>query len=1074
QLEELFTLCDEEAQRTAFIDNLLTAVDPEVAGPTVVVITLRADFYPHCAAYPALREALARNQEYIGPMNTSELRRAIEEPALRGGWKFQSGLVDLMLRDVRGEPGALPLLSHALLETWKRRSRRTLTLRGYAEAGGVRRAIARSAEQVYHQELSEEQRGIARNVFLRLTELGEGTEDTRRRVTRTELIPDLGQNGRTEGVLATLAEARLITLSEEHVEVAHEALIREWPRLREWLDEDREGLRIHRHLTEAAQAWEALGRDPGELYRGSRLAQVSEWAEKQKEELNPLERSFLDASKDESDRREKEREARRRRTIAGLAAGMVIALVLALLAGLQWQRAEVEEHEASQQASILLAAQAETELENGYTDRAVLLALEALENYPYTPQAEKALGQAVSYNRALQHYSGHESAVTSVAWSPDGTRIASSSTDNTVHIWDASTGEDLLVIDLPQGITGNIFDMALTVKWSPDGENLLIVTGDRFTLGSQDFDIMLWDATSGEQIMSFEIANRAEPEAGEGIPTWFGHFTTAAAADFAPLSGRLATLGGDNSTIVWDASLQKQELVLVGHENDVNGVDWSPDEQRLATASEDGTVRIWDSQTGVELTLLTGHEGAVNAVVWSPDGTQLGTGGDDGTVLFWDAETGKLLQNIESTGGIVWSLAWSMDGSHLAIGTDDAFIRIWDVASGMVVTEFRGHSAFVSHVAWSPIGDKLASAGADGIARIWNTAMGTAATTLPYHFLSDFSWSSDGRYLALPIGDWIFGTDPGKLVVWDVNNMHLEAEELVTEFIYYWAEVKFSPDDRFILARGGPGTGMDVSGLETIHAIDVLTGETVASFTATDGSWIRDHDWSPDGRLVAGATIIGTIYIWDFQTGDLLNTMIHGDQAFVNEVEWSPDGTKLASAAADSIIWVWDAAKGEELFSLVGHEPPAEIMSVTWSPDGNQILTTSGNPDLGAKDNTVRIWDGNSGEELLVIDGHSGYVAWGDWSPNSGRIVTISKDNTTRIWDATSGAELLVLSTPILYVGYLEWSPDGNFLAVGGDTGAPMEIWRVWQSTEELIAYAKECCVIRELTDTEREMFGLP
>lgn len=336
QFEELFSLCRDEEERKAFIENLLYAADPERAGPTVVVITLRADFYAHCAGYPSLRTALARNQEYIGPMSTTELRRAIEEPALRRGWKFQPGLVDLMLRDVRGEPGALPLLSHALLETWKRRSRRMLTLRGYAEAGGVRRAIARTAEVVYNQLLDEEQRGIVRNVFLRLTELGEGTEDTRRRVAQTELITSPGQANSTEQVLATLAAARLITLSEEHVEVAHEAVIREWPRLRVWLDEDREGLRIHRHLTEAAQAWEALDRDTGELYRGGRLAQALEWSSEQQPELNPLERDFLDASEALAERLEAEREAqlkRLRRRAVYLVGALVATAALAVAAG---------------------------------------------------------------------------------------------------------------------------------------------------------------------------------------------------------------------------------------------------------------------------------------------------------------------------------------------------------------------------------------------------------------------------------------------------------------------------------------------------------------------------------------------------------------------------------------------------------------------------------------------------------------------------------------------------------------------------------------------------------------------
>jgi hypothetical protein len=222
-----------------------------------MVIALRADFYAHCADYPNLTHLLARNQEYIGPMNPEEIRRAIEQPARQNGWDFQPGLVDLLLREIRDEPGALPLLSHALLETWRRRSGRTMTLKGYAESGGVRGAIAKTADRVFYQRLTAHQQILARNIFLRLTELGEETQDTRRRVEFSELVSNPGSLSGIQEVLDILAEARLITLSQDSAEVAHEALIREWPVLRHWLTEDRQGLVLHRHLTEAAQEWDA-------------------------------------------------------------------------------------------------------------------------------------------------------------------------------------------------------------------------------------------------------------------------------------------------------------------------------------------------------------------------------------------------------------------------------------------------------------------------------------------------------------------------------------------------------------------------------------------------------------------------------------------------------------------------------------------------------------------------------------------------------------------------------------------------------------------------------------------------
>jgi hypothetical protein len=238
QFEETFTLCHEEGERRLFIEELLNlAQDP--FRKIMVVIALRADFYSHCAQYPLLRQAVAAEQEYIGQMSKDELGRAIQEPARRGGWEFEPGLVDLLLNDIgadgtgQPEPGALPLLSHALLATWERRRGRLLTQDGYRASGGVRGAIAETAESVFTDQLNQTQQEIAPDVFLRLTELGEGTEDTRRRAALNELVRQSAEATQLRAVLNTLVEARLVTLNEDSAEVAHEALIREWKRLRE-------------------------------------------------------------------------------------------------------------------------------------------------------------------------------------------------------------------------------------------------------------------------------------------------------------------------------------------------------------------------------------------------------------------------------------------------------------------------------------------------------------------------------------------------------------------------------------------------------------------------------------------------------------------------------------------------------------------------------------------------------------------------------------------------------------------------------------------------------------------------
>lgn len=339
QFEEVFSQCHQEDERKAFIDNLVAACDPQDDQPVTLVILLRADFYDRLSG--RLGELVSQQQELIGAMSRDELFNAIVKPAALGDWKIQEGLVDVMLDDIGAEPGALPLLSHALLETWNRRRKRTMTLSGYTEAGGVRGAIARTAEAVFNQRLSAEQRPIARMIFLRLTELGEDAKDTRRRASYSELITRATDPLTIEAVLSILIEARLVTTGViepgdvKTVEVAHEALILRWPTLQEWLAEDREGLILHRQLTDDTADWLRLKRDPGALYRGLRLQQAGEWATKNPEQLSLDEQAFLDASRqalaDEEVRERRYRQSLRVRKYVLPASALVLVGILVVL-----------------------------------------------------------------------------------------------------------------------------------------------------------------------------------------------------------------------------------------------------------------------------------------------------------------------------------------------------------------------------------------------------------------------------------------------------------------------------------------------------------------------------------------------------------------------------------------------------------------------------------------------------------------------------------------------------------------------------------------------------------------------
>ena len=304
QFEELFTLCVDDAERRAFLENLLRAVGPEANASVTVIITLRADFYDACGTYDGLRQAVSQHQEYIGAMSRDEMFDAIVLPVVRSRqWKIQEGLAEFILDEVGHEPGALSLLSHVLLETWERRRGHTLTLSGYREAGGVRGAIARTADSLYEKRLTEDQQAIARTIFLRLTELGTGTQDTRRRARLEELTTSSPKPDEVSRVLKLLVDARLVVIDrvadtgQEVVEVVHEALIRHWQRLRDWLDEDRRLLRLRQGVQRAAADWAATNREDDSflIHRDERLKQVIALLNHPRITLDEAERAYLRA-----------------------------------------------------------------------------------------------------------------------------------------------------------------------------------------------------------------------------------------------------------------------------------------------------------------------------------------------------------------------------------------------------------------------------------------------------------------------------------------------------------------------------------------------------------------------------------------------------------------------------------------------------------------------------------------------------------------------------------------------------------------------------------------------------------
>ncbi len=1083
QFEELFTLCRDEAERKPFIDNLLTATACELDRPIYVIVALRADFYAHCAQYPNLREALSQRQEYIGPMTTEEMRQAIEGPAQREGWELEPGLGELILRDVGSEPGGLPLLSHALLETWERRRGRTLTFEGYASCGGVHGAIAQTAGTVFHQ-LPPEGQQIARHIFLQLTELGEGTQDTRRRVTLDELVQGRADAVKIHEVLNTLAEARLVTLGENTAEVAHEALIREWPQLREWLNQDREALRLRRQLTAAAQEWEKMNRDRGELYRGLRLAQTSEWVKIGASELNPLEHEFLEASRVQQEHEEAEREAQRQRE---LETAQRIAEAERQRAEAQKNQAEAEAHRADAEksraeeqaranrslrlrafflAGALLVAgvfavaaaafgqqssqnatRAESERRIAYArelsvnavdnlgidpERSMLLALNAVavstaDGKPVLHEAEEALHRAVLASRVLLTLRGHSASVWNLAYSPDGKRLATAAADNTAKVWDAAMGQELLTLrSHTQGLWA--------IAYSPDGK--------RLATAGHDKTAKVWDAATGQELL-----------------TLVGHVNSIRRIAYSPDGTRLATASLDGTAKVWDAATGRELLTLKGHTGGVSSIAYSPDGMRLVTGcwtdELEHTVRVWDANTGQVQLILKGHTLDITEAVFSPDGKRIASTSSDKTARIWDSRSGQPLLTVFLYGNGC-SIAFSSDGTRMATGDNDGKAKLWDATTGELLQTLAGHSGSVTRAVFNPDGTRLATSSSDGVAKVWDiTPSGgrewlTVGYPIAGGFIMALAYSPDGTLIAAGGSDGktrFFNSQTGNEIL------------TISDHPGPLRALTYSPDGKRLATTGDD---------DKINVYDTTTGQRLSSLNnpSFHGTFGPRLAFSPDGRMIASGAEGETAKVWDSRTGEVLLTLCCHTPS-TRGAAFSPDGLRLVTAGGDKIARIWDLSTPlsiggqtrKELFTMSGHT--GLIWSVTYSRDGKRIATAG-------DDGTGRVWDALTGKELFTLSGHSGAAYEVAFSPDGSMVATASSDSTAKVWKISSaGAQneqpLTFYSPQGGSAKSVSFSPDGRRLAVSMP-GGNLRVFAVPLS--DIIALAKSR-LTRTLTTDE-------
>ncbi|MEO3819204.1 trypsin-like peptidase domain-containing protein [Plantactinospora sp. B24E8] len=985
QFEEIFTLCGDATERAAFIAALRAAADSvagdETTPSALVLASLRTDFFSACAEEPGLAEILQDNQFLVGPMTIAELRSVVEGPAVVVGLDIERGLVDRVLEDVVDaaghQPGTLPLLAYALEATWNKRRGNTMALASYQESGGVRGAISEAAERLFTS-LSEPEQKIARRMLLTMVAVGNGVDDTRRRVPKSELT---GGGDDSVTVLNRLVATRLVALDKDTVEIAHEALLRAWPRLTTWLSEDRAGLIVHRRLTDATNDWLSLDRDGGSLIRGARLADTRAWLAERDDRLTGLsnvEREFVAASEgaEESARETVRRNNRRlRRGVVALAFLLVAALVAGGLALWQQRVADEQRYRAEQQRAVALSRLHSSEaLATRDSDprRSLLLAIAAWQAAP-TEESRGAIlsAQGIPYRGVLGPVAAR---LFDTALSPDGTLAALAASDGSVTLWDTESRRQVAELT---GADGNL----PIVEFSPDGN----ILGTAHASERAEHRLRLWDVRTRELIRSLPgdavnmafsrdgtsmaTASRSEPSivlwdvaSGRRVRTYDKGSGTAFGVALSPDGSLLAAGGGDNSVRVWQTATGRRVAVLNGHEKYVTSTSFSPSGRLLASGSADGTVRLWDVRAGraasVPILRPPGGNEFVKEAVFSPDGRHVIAGMNRSrSVQWWRVVDGAAVRSfVGHTEGVV-SVGFSRDGHTVLSGSLDrsailwraqtrvidqshaptavafspdrrllAFTRgsvvtLWDLAKQSVVRELN--TGVVTSLSFKPDSAALATAGADGTVRLWNLATGQAGRpgatgdgTVPYAV----QYSPDGRVLAAFGGPSLDAINSG-----DVTILRLR--------LVLWDLA--SPNSPPVLITYEPD---DVS-----H--DPYPGGNI--------------DFSPDGSLLAVPLSNGTIELRAPRTGDLVDTL-NGRHGFASAVAFNQDGTLLASGGNDRKLRLWDVASRKEVGgALSGHG--GAIRGVDFLPDGDTLASVSD------YDVSLRLWEVSTQRFLAAV-----------------------------------------------------------------------------------------------------------
>ena len=1101
QFEELFTATPEAAV-APFLTLLVALADGDK--DIRVLLTVRADYFNllsgvgEAAADSAARadgeslfQRLNRNagEAILRLKRISEegLRDVVCRPLRLAGETDeapQAAMAKAVQRDLSDQPSDLPLLQVALRAVWQEhRSAGLALLEAYESVGGVLGALAREAEKARSRLASDDQARLE-SIFVRLVRLGDTGGATRRTAAldefdapRRRLLQRLGGDDC----------GRLVVVGEKSAEIAHEALITQWPWLQGRLKESAQDVRRLARLIDKTTEWRQAPptRQASYLASGAEREVFDDLAARRADWLSRDDRDFvaesdrtyradIDAKRAEAEARQRDRELEQERRIAdaeklalaeqrtaqrtriGLFAALALLLVAlglagaALNEGYRAQRmagvAETEARNANGEKEKADQAADEAVRQRGQAIRNEAVALTALANVEASMRPVNAAKLAVaSWPRDARDATTPRLPGTLIAlgrtvpdlrerriirnaggfacFSPDGSRLVTARLDAAARIWDAATGSLIALL-------GDHIDGVISAAFSPDGA--------RIVTASSDGTARLWDAGSGAEIAALR-----------------GHSKAVYSAAFSPDGKRIVTASGDKTARVWNVASATQLLTLTGHAGEITSAAFSPDGTRLVTASLDGVSIIWDANSGQQLLAFKGHASGIISAAFSPNGRLVVTSSFDETARVWNAESGQEIHALKAYSGVVWSAAFSRDGLRIVTGSADGVARMWDVATGDEVASFRGHPGAVVSVDFSPDGAMVVTGDTDKAVRFWDAETGREIGELRGHEgpLFSVAISPDGKHIAIsdkfnvvrifdaalgPPALGRLGQESASLIPF-VSRGQSDFVDLLSDKIAGLLDRSTEKVVATLTGHDGPITSIAFSRDGT----RIVTGSADKTARIWDADLgrelvaVRGHQgpvWSAqlssDGSRVVTGSTDGTARIWDASSGGEI-TKIEGQPGTVWSAAFSPDGTRIVTASDDSTARVWDAATGAPVLALHGHQ--SIIRSVSFSPDGAQILTAS-------SDKTARIWDAASGRPLATLVGHEGRIFYAAFNSDGTRIVTASEDKTSRVWDAATGMPIAILKGHAGTIWSAAFSPDATRVV----TASADETARVW------------------------------